>query len=131
SRYSGWRQGKDPEPALLKTRRSGFKDALESGVTIICGSDAGVFAHGDQARELELMGEYGMTPVQALRAATSVNAKTLRLKDRGLIRAGLLADLVLVEGDPTQDIRALRKVELVMKGGDMHRPASAKAGETP
>jgi imidazolonepropionase-like amidohydrolase len=121
SRYSGWRMGSDPEPAQLKSRRSSFREALESGVTIICGSDAGVFAHGDQARELELMVEYGMKPLQALQSATSVNAKALMLKDRGMIQTGLLADLVAVNGDAVRDIRALRKVSLVMKGGVVHR----------
>jgi imidazolonepropionase-like amidohydrolase len=120
SRYSGWRKG-DKEPASLLERRRGFKDALEAGVTIVCGSDAGVFAHGDQARELELMVEYGMNPVQAVRSATSIAAKVLNLPDRGKIQAGLLADLVAMEGDPTQDISALRRVQLVIKGGRVYR----------
>ena len=123
SRYSGWRQGSDPEPAPLKARRLRFQEALESGVTIICGSDAGVFAHGDQARELQLMVDYGMSPLQALRSATSANAKVLNLPDRGTIRPGLFADLVAVDGDPTKDIAALRKVRLVMKGGVLYREA--------
>jgi imidazolonepropionase-like amidohydrolase len=117
SKYRGWRPGSE-EPASLKAKRASFKEAIESGVTIINGSDVGVFAHGDEARELELLVEYGLTPTQALVSATSTAAKALRLENRlGTIAPGLLADLVAVEGDPTQDIKALRKARLVMKGG--------------
>jgi imidazolonepropionase-like amidohydrolase len=120
--YRGYRPGSDPEPANIKKQRATFKLALDAGVTIANGSDMGVFAHGDGAHELELLVDYGMTPAQAIRAATSVAAKTLRRDDRlGIVKPGLLADLVAVEGDPTKNIKALRQVKLVMKGGTLYR----------
>jgi imidazolonepropionase-like amidohydrolase len=122
ARYRGWRPETDPEPPRLKRLRATFKTALESGVTIVNGSDMGVFAHGDGARELELLVDYGMTPAQALRSATSVAAKVFHLDDRlGAVKPKLLADLIAVEGDPARDIKALRQVRLVMKGGALYR----------
>lgn len=119
SKYRGWKQNTE-EPRDLKLRRVSFKEALDAGVTIVCGSDAGVFAHGTQARELELMVEYGMTPKRAVASATSIAAKALRLPDRGVVQAGLLADIIAVDGDPTTNIAALRHVPFVMKGGVIH-----------
>jgi imidazolonepropionase-like amidohydrolase len=87
-------------------------------VPIVFGGDVGVFAHGDNIRELELMVDYGMPLADALRTATSGNARLLHLDTRvGSVKAGLLADLIAVEGDPTLDVSALRRVKLVMKGG--------------
>jgi len=122
ARYRGYRPGTDPEPPRLKRARATFKQALEAGVIIANGSDMGVFAHGDGARELELLVDYGMTPAQALRSATSVAAKVLHLDDHlGVIKARHVADLIAVDGNPTRDIKALRQVKLVMKGGTLYR----------
>lgn len=123
ARYRGWKPG-TPEPEDLVSRRASFKAALEAGVTIVNGSDLGVFSHGQGARELELMVDYGLKPADALRAATSTAARVLRLDSRlGLVRPGLLADLIAVEGAPTKDISALRQIRLVLKGGVIARDA--------
>ena len=117
ARYAGWEPG-TPDPPRIKRSKEMFARALESGVTIACGSDVGVFAHGDNVRELELMVAYGMTPGRALRAATITAARVLnRQDDLGRIAKGYLADLVAVRGDPLEDPASLRNVVIVLKDG--------------
>ncbi|MEJ7738130.1 MAG: amidohydrolase family protein [Chitinophagaceae bacterium] len=118
TQYKGWKKGIDPEPAKITAKRKSFQAALKSGVTICMGGDAGVFAHGDNAREMELMVEYGMKPVDVLRAATTVNATVFGYGDKmGSIRKGMLADLIMIEGNPSDSISAVRQVVFVMKDG--------------
>jgi imidazolonepropionase-like amidohydrolase len=120
--FDGWKKGSMAPTADLVAKKASFQAALASGVTVCFGGDVGVYRHGDNVRELEIMVEYGMTPLAAMKAATSGNARTFHLEDRlGRIAPGLLADLVAVEGDPTNSIAALRRIRLVMKGGSIVR----------
>lgn len=118
TQYAGWKKGQSAEPPNITRKRASFKSALQSGVTIIAGGDVGVFPHGDNVRELEMMVDYGMPPLDVVKSATSVSARVLHTDDRGAIKSGLLADLIAVQGDPSQNISALRAVKFVMKGGE-------------
>jgi imidazolonepropionase-like amidohydrolase len=121
ARYRGW-SGGAPEPDPIREKRASFAAARAAGVTLCMGGDVGVYAHGENAREMALMAAWGMSPADVLIAATSGNARIFRLADRlGAVRPGLLADLVAVEGDPTRDIAAVRNVRLVIKGGAIVR----------
>ncbi|AEE50019.1 metal-dependent hydrolase family protein [Haliscomenobacter hydrossis] len=116
--YRGWRKGVDPDPERIVQKRQSFRQALDAGVIIVAGGDVGVFTHGDNARELEMMVDYGMKPVDVLKAATSVNARVFGLEGQlGAIRPGLLADLIVVDGKPDLNISDLRNIRLVMKEG--------------
>jgi imidazolonepropionase-like amidohydrolase len=117
ARYQGWKEG-EPEPAVLREAWEMVVRAIAEGVRVACGSDAGVFAHGCNAREIELMAACGMAPREALRAATLVAAGVLGLGDElGRIAPGFLADLVAVKGDPLANISALREVAVVLRAG--------------
>ena len=120
--YSGWKKGIDPEPQRISDKKKSFGIALKSGVTICMGGDVGVFSHGDNAKEMELMVEYGMKPIDVLKSATSVNADVFGYGDRaGRIKREFFADLIAVSGDPTQDIKNVRKVKMVIKDGVIYK----------
>jgi imidazolonepropionase-like amidohydrolase len=119
TRYGGW-NGEAPEPPSIVRKRASFKAALDAGVTILSGSDVGVYAHGQNARELELMVRYGMRPIDALISATATAGRVFHM-DIGQVKAGMLADVIAVDGDPTADISALRRVKFVMKDGTIYK----------
>jgi imidazolonepropionase-like amidohydrolase len=122
SQYRGWKKGVTPEPANVTNKKKSFKEALASGVTIGMGGDVGVYPHGENVLEMELMVEYGMKTMDVLKAATSVNARTFHLENQvGFVKEGLKADLVIVTGDPSKNISDLRKVKFVMKDGVVYR----------
>ena len=122
SQYGGWNKGVDPDPPRIQNKKKSFKAALDAGVTICFGGDVGVYPHGDNVRELEMMVDYGMLAEDVLRSATSVNADLFHIeKTVGRIQTGLLADVIAVNGDPAADISALRDIQLVMKDGIIYR----------
>lgn len=121
SQYRGWNKGVDPEPARIQNKRKSVKMALAAGVPIVAGGDVGVFTHGENVAELELMVAYGMTELAVLKTVTSGNADLLGLKDIGVVKKGGIADLISVEGNPIEDIKTLRKVKFVMKGGKIYK----------
>ncbi len=122
ARYRGW-NGAEPAPAAVRANRETFRLALRLGVPICMGGDVGVYAHGTNAREMELMVAAGMTPAQVLIAATAGNARWMHAGDRlGAVKAGMLADLVAVRGNPVHDIAALRAVHIVVKNGAVISP---------
>jgi imidazolonepropionase-like amidohydrolase len=127
--FDGWKYDESAIPPRVQQSRAAFRAALAAGVTICFGGDVGVFTHGDNVRELEAMVRGGMTPLAAMRAATSGNARIFKLDGRlGRIAAGQLADLVAVEGDPTRNIAALRRVRAVFKDGVAYPAADTSGG---
>ena len=120
SRYRGWDGAAESEPERIEAKHAQMARALRAKTPICAGSDVGVFDHGDNAWELELMVQYGMTPLEVLHAATAGNAKLLHLKnDIGRIAPGLIADLIAAPGDPSTDISALRNISFVMQAGEI------------
>ena len=126
--YRGWKKGQDEEPAAVKQKKKSLRIAVNAGVTIGVGGDVGVFPHGENVYEMELMAEYGgMKPLDILKSATSINARALHVETEvGLIRAGMKADLMAVKGDPSKNISELRKVSFVMKDGIIYKDESKK-----
>jgi imidazolonepropionase-like amidohydrolase len=120
--YHGWKKGTFPEPKRIIEKRKSFKAALDAGVTICMGGDVGVYTHGDNAREMEDMVEYGMKPIDVLRSSTSINADVFRIAGRvGRIKDKLLADIIVVDGDPSANISQVRKLKMVMKDGVIYK----------
>ncbi len=120
SQYKGWKKGIEPDPERVSKKKISFKQALDAGVKICFGGDVGVFAHGDNARELEMMVDYGMKPLDVLKSATSINADAFHLeKEVGRIKVGLSADILVVEGNPAENIKDIRRIKLVLKDGKL------------
>ncbi len=129
TQYGGWRPGIDAEPARLRAKRASIQAAMAAGVTIANGSDVGVFTHGDNVRELELMVTYGFTPMQAIVSATSTAGKLLNVgAPLGVIATGAVADVLVVRGDPSVSIDALRDVHTVVQGGRVVHTTSPGTG---
>jgi len=112
---------KEKAEYMLPIARASLREAIRAGVPIAYGTDAGVFPHGDNAKEFAVLVERGMTPVEAIRSATVNAADLLGVGDRGRLEAGLLADIIAVQGDPLQRVETLEGVQFVMKGGQLFR----------
>lgn len=121
--YRGWDKEKEVASDRIIAKKKSFSLALRSGVTIVFGGDVGVFPHGENYREMDLMVSYGMKPIDVLKAATSVNAKVFHLDRVGTLKKDFLADLVAVKGDPSKDIVVMKEVMFVMKDGQIYKSA--------
>ena len=117
------------EQEIGKKQRENFERAVKAGAKMAFGTDAGVYPHGDNAKQFFYMVKYGMTPAQAIRAATSNAADLIgRAQDVGSVEAGKYADIIAVSADPLKDVRALENVGFVMKGGTVVKDAITAKG---
>ena len=121
TQYRGWNKATDTEPDKIQQKRKSFKMALDSGVQIVFGGDVGVFTHGENYREMELMVDYGMKPLAVLKSATSGNANMFHLNQLGNLKEGFLADIIAIEGNPVKDITTVKNVSFVMKDGVIYK----------
>lgn len=121
TRYSGWKKESEPDPERISKKKASFKLALASGVPVVFGGDVGVFTHGENYREMELMVEYGMKPLDVLIAATSGNAGMFHLDTLGKLKKDFLADIIAVKGNPLENISAMKNVSFVMKDGIIYK----------
>ncbi len=120
--YRGWKKGTEPDPLRIINKKQSFKLAREAGVTICMGGDVGVYAHGDNAREMELMVEYGMKPLEVLRSATSINANVFGYGSKiGSLKQGMLADIIAVKGNPADQVSDIRRIVFIMKDGKIYK----------
>ncbi len=120
--YNGWKKNSGPTPDKTLLKKKSFAAALKQNVTICFGGDVGVFTHGDNAREMELMVEYGMKPLDVLRSATSVNADVFGYANQlGRLKKGMLADIIAVKGNPSTKVADVRNVVFVMKAGKIYK----------
>jgi imidazolonepropionase-like amidohydrolase len=111
----------DKEKAIALKQRQTFRRGVQLGVPMVFGSDAGVYPHGDNGKQFAKMVEWGMTPLQAIQAATRNAAQALGRSDLGVIEVGRYGDLVAVTGDPIRDVRVLERPDAVVKGGELVR----------
>jgi imidazolonepropionase-like amidohydrolase len=108
---------------IAEVQRQNFRKAHEAGVRMVFGTDAGIFPHGDNGKQFAVMVRYGMTPAEAIQAATINAATAMKREDVGALETGRFADLIAVPGDPTQDVTLLERVPFVMKGGEIVKDA--------
>ena len=111
----------EKERQVGQIQRESFRRAVEAGAKVVFGSDAAIYPHGDNGKQFSRMVRFGMTPMQAIKAATSLNAELFGLARVGAIEAGRYADIVAVYGDPLDDIRRLENINFVMKGGKVYK----------